>query len=220
MRTTPPPARLGARTSGATALALGRHDEQPASPPWVAPDPALRAQVVERLEASYVRDAIGAETGQLLPPRYSIQTRFGGQVVPGGGDVSRRAAYGHPRSGALLGPRPHRVSWCACVLHARSANGLAKALVRRPLARRFPELGFDRQRKSKLGVAFLSVLETQAGAARQAMGGFPTLVDLGVIDREQVRVLLDDALAGRSHRERLGWAWELLNLEAWARAHR
>ena len=70
-----------------------------------------------------------------------------------------------------------------------------------------------------MGAAFLSVLETQAAAAVQAIGAFPTLADLGVIDAEQVRTLLDDALAARSHRGRLGWAWELLNLEAWARAH-
>ena len=91
--------------------------------------------------------------------------------------------------------------------NARSANGLAKALVRCPLARRFPGLGFERQRKSNLGIAAMWVLETQAAAAFQAMGGFPTLADLGVIDPEQVRVLLDDALAGRSRRERVGWAW-------------
>jgi hypothetical protein len=103
---------------------------------------------------------------------------------------------------------------------ARSAGGLSKALVRRPLAKRFPGLGFEQQRKSNLGIALLSVLATQAGPTLRAMGGVRTLVDLGVIDGEQVHVLLEDALAGRSHRDRLGWAWELLNLEAWARAQR
>src|SRR5262245_31936303 len=101
---------------------------------------------------------------------------------------------------------------------ARSAGGLAKALVRRPLARRFPRLGFEAQRKSNLGEAFLSVLAAQAGPARQAMGKLETLAGLGVIDGEQVRVLLDDALAGRSDRTQMAWAWEILNLEAWTRS--
>ena len=103
---------------------------------------------------------------------------------------------------------------------ARSAGGRTKVLVRRPLTRRFPDLGFDQQRKSWLGGALLEVLEREAGATLQAMGGFPTLAELGVVDREQARVFVDDALAGRSPRGRIGWAWELLNLEAWARAHR
>jgi hypothetical protein len=52
------------------------------------------------------------------------------------------------------------------------------------------------------------------------MGGeFPTLVELGVIDREGVRALLDDGPAGSDLTGPLGWTWELLNLEAWARAH-
>jgi hypothetical protein len=68
--------------------------------------------------------------------------------------------------------------------------------------------------------ALLSVLETQARPVRQAMGDLRALVDLGVVDADQVRVLMDDALAGRSHRYRLGWVWEFLNLEAWTRAHR
>ncbi len=188
------------------------------SPPWVAPDPTLRAQVVERLEASYVRDAIGTrpdsyyfrDTRSRLDSADKCfreeETFLAGQRL---GIPIREPFWDPDLIDLLVRVRPH----------ARSADGLAKALVRRPLTRRFPDLGFDRQRKSWLGGAFLSVLKTQAGGARQAMGGFPTLVDLGVIDREQVRVLLDDALAGRSQQGRLGWAWELLNLEAWARAH-
>ena len=189
------------------------------SPPWVAPDPALRAQVVERLESSYVRDATGTK-----PDSYYLRdTRS---------RLDSADKWFREEETFLLGQRlgipirepfwdPDLIDLLVRVHpRVRSAGGLAKALVRRPLIRRFPDLGFDRQRKSFVGAAQLSVLATQADAARQAMGGLPTLVDLGVVDREQVRVLLDDALAGRTHRGRLGWAWELLNLEAWARAHR
>ena len=103
---------------------------------------------------------------------------------------------------------------------ARSTDGLAKALVRRPLARRFPELGFERQRKSWMGRALQSVLESQTVAARQAVGPLRNLVELGVIDDRQLAAVTEDALAGRASRWRLGWAWEALNLEAWTRAHR
>jgi asparagine synthase (glutamine-hydrolysing) len=190
-----------------------------ASPAWVAPDPTLRAQVAERLEAAYVREAAGRKLGShyLRDTRLRLdsadkwfreeETFLVGQRM---GIPIREPFWDPDLIGLLVRVRPL----------ARSAGGLAKALVRRPLSRRFPRLGFDRQRKSNLGAAFLSVLSTQAGPARQAMGGFPVLADLGVIDGERVRVLLDDALAGRSHRDRLGWAWEFLNLEAWTRAWR
>jgi hypothetical protein len=52
------------------------------------------------------------------------------------------------------------------------------------------------------------------------MGDLRVLGDIGVIDGDQVRGLMDDALAARSHRYRLGWVWEFLNLEAWTRARR
>ena len=189
-----------------------------ASPPWVAPDPTLRAQVTERLEASYVRE----ERGPRPDSYYLRDTRS---------RLESADKWFREEETFLLGQRmgiPIREPfWDPDVIEflvrvrpqARSAGGLAKALVRRPLTRRFPDLGFDRQRKSFVGAALQSVLETQAGGARRAMGGFPTLVDLGIIDREQVRVLLDDALAGGSQGAQLGWAWELLNLEAWTRAH-
>jgi asparagine synthase (glutamine-hydrolysing) len=211
-------ARLGARRlvrqrwrSAAMRAAASLH--------WVAPDPTLRAQVVERLEASYVRDEMGPrpDSYYLRDTRSRLdsadkwfreeETFLVGQRM---GIPIREPFWDPDLIDLLVRVRPH----------ARNAGGLAKALVRRPLSRRFPNLGFDRQRKSNLGSAFLSVLETETSAVRQTLGGFPTLVDLGVIDREQVRALLDDALAGRSHRGRLGWAWELLNLEAWTRAHR
>lgn len=188
------------------------------SPPWIAPDPALRDQVVERLEAAHVRDATGPR-----PDSYYLR------------DVRARLdsadKWFREEETFLMGQRtavPVREPfWDPALIdllvrvrpRARSAGGLAKSLVRRPLAARFPGLGFERQRKSNLGIALLSVLETQAEEARRGMGGLRTLVDLGVVDGEQVRVLIDDALAGRSHRHRLGWVWELLNLEAWARAH-
>lgn len=205
--------RLGARR-------LVRHrwrsaaEHAAASPAWVAPDTALRAQVVERLEASYAR----AEAGPGPRSYYLRDTRS---------RLESADKWFREEETFLLGQRigipirepfwdPDLIDFLVRVRpQARSAGGLAKALVRRPLSRRFPELRFDRQRKSWLGAPFLSVMESQA--ALRANGAFPTLVELGVIDGAQVGVMLSDALAAKTHRGRLGWAWELLNLEAWAR---
>ena len=190
-----------------------------AMPPWIAPDPALRAAVTERLETHFARAAPGPRRQHyyLRDAHTRLDTAdkwFREEetfLVGRRAGIPIREPFWDPDLIALLvRVRPQ----------ARSAGGRAKALVRGPLTRRFPALGFDRQRKSWLGGALLSVLEREAGPARQALGGFPALVELGVVDREQVRVFIDDVLAGRSHRARLGWAWELLNLEAWVQAHR
>jgi hypothetical protein len=190
-----------------------------ASPPWIAPDPGLRAQVAERLEAAYARAAadpkgesyyLRSTRSRLDAPEIWLREEETFLVGRRTGIPVREPFWDADLIELLVRVRPA----------ARTAGGLAKALVRRPLTERFPGLGFEGQRKSNLGAALLSVLETQARAARQAMGELRALVDLGVIDGEQVRVLVDDAVAGRSHRYRLGWVWEFLNLEAWTRAHR
>jgi asparagine synthase (glutamine-hydrolysing) len=189
------------------------------SPPWITPDPALRAEMLERLEAAYARKAAGPKNesyylrdtrSRLDAPETWLREEETFLVGRRTGVPVREPFWDPDLIELLVRVRPA----------ARSADGLAKSLVRRPLTGRFPGLGFERQRKSNLGAALLSVLETQARSARQAMGELRALVDLGVIDGDQVRVLMDDALAGRSHRYRLGWVWEFLNLEAWTRAHR
>jgi hypothetical protein len=101
----------------------------------------------------------------------------------------------------------------------RSEDGLSKAFLRRRLVRRFPRLGFDRQRKTNLGEALLDVLARQAGSQFQALGGLQTLADMGVVDARQAGDLLGDTLVGSGPRSRAGFAWVILNLETWVRAH-
>jgi asparagine synthase (glutamine-hydrolysing) len=188
-------------------------------PPWMLPDPALRAQMVQRLEERYPSTGTVArresyyarDTLRSLdtPDAWFVneETFLLGRRV----GVSIRHPFWDPDLIDLMVKVP---------LHLRSEGGHAKALVRRPLARRFPHLGFDAQRKTWLGDAFLTVVAGQVGKVRRAVGGIRTLAELGVVDGEQGRILLDDAISGRGPRWTLGWAWEILNLEAWARAHR
>jgi len=210
-------ARLGARRTAERrwrAAAIRRA----ASPPWVAPDPQLRAQVLDRLEASYARAA-----AERAPASYYLrdtrarldsadkwfreeETFLFGQRI---GIPVREPFWDPDLIEFLLRVRPQ----------ARSRGGRAKALVRRPLAKRFPHLQFDRQRKSFLGSAVMTVLTTQAREAALALGGVPTLVELGVIDRRQAGLLVDAGLAETGRQFRVDWSWQLLNLEAWARAH-
>ena len=187
-----------------------------ASLPWVAPDPTLRTQVADRLEASFVREEM-----EPRPDSYYLRdTRS---------RLDSADKWFREEETFLIGRRsgipvrepfwdPDLIEFLVRVRpHARSDDGRAKALVRRPLTRRFPHLGFDGQRKSWIGAAAGSVVERQGRSARQALGRLSTLVDMGVIDRDQARVFVEDD--GANDQFRNSWSWELLNLEAWARAH-
>lgn len=190
----------------------------PDPPAWIAPDPTLRAQAARRLEESYpihgagssgdsyylreIRARLDSPDRSLLQEEAFLQGRRLGVPVRqpfADAELIEFLVRVHPR--------------------VRSAGGQAKALLRGPLVRRFPQLGFDRQRKSWLGGPFLAVVASQAGEAWRELGGVRTLAALGVVDPERARALLDDTIAGRGSRAAPGWVWDVLNLEAWARAH-
>ena len=187
--------------------------------PWIAPDPTLRAQMLRRLEERYPGSGIGPqnESYYARDTRRSLDApekwfRHEETFLLGRrGGLSIRQPFWDPDLIDLMVRIP---------FHLRSEGGRAKALVRRPLAKRFPHLGFDGQRKTWLGDIFLTLVAGQAGKVLESMGGVRTLAELGVVDAERVRVLLDDALSGRGPRWSFGFVWEILNLEAWARAHR
>jgi asparagine synthase (glutamine-hydrolysing) len=190
-----------------------------ASPSWVAPDPALRAQVAQRFEESYVRRASEARTGTY----YLRDTRSRLDSAEKCFRNEETFLVGRRTGVPVREPfwDPDLVDFLVRVHpRVRSAGDRAKALVRRPVARRFPELGFERQRKSFMGSALLSVLVNQTRAAREAVGALRILGDLGVVHERQLGLLLDEALAGKASPWRLQWAWDVLNLETWARVRR
>lgn len=187
-----------------------------AMPAWLAPEPQLHGQLVERLEAWW----LGAAARTRGDGLYLADTRL--RLDAAEKWFREEETFLCARRGGIAIREPFwDPALIACLVRvrpeARSAGGLAKALVRQPLARRFPGLGFEQQRKSNIGTAFLAALARDAAAVRRAMGDVPTLVSLGIVDGPQVRGLLDRLLAGG--RGQLGWVWELFNLEAWCRAH-
>jgi hypothetical protein len=101
-------------------------------------------------------------------------------------------------------------------------GGRSKGLVRSTLARRFPELGFERQRKVSGTPVSRRIFVEQGGAAWRKLGGATALADLGVVDAnavfDQVNGLLSiRPVANNVHSYRI---WDLVSLEAWARSHR
>ena len=98
-------------------------------------------------------------------------------------------------------------------------DGRNKGLVRASLARRFPNLGFERQRKMEATTFYSSLIYQDASKIWKRLGGARTLVDMGIVDEETLPRAFDRFLDGRHEGRDAHRVWSILNLETWARAH-
>jgi len=99
-----------------------------------------------------------------------------------------------------------------------NSGGLTKGLARSMLARRFSELGFERQRKV-ISINFAGeTFATEAPRALEALGGAEALAELGIVDQR----LLDEEVArmvsDRRERAKSHVLWDVVTVEAWLRA--
>jgi hypothetical protein len=98
-------------------------------------------------------------------------------------------------------------------------DGRSKGLVRGSVARRFPALGFDRQRKVEATSFYASLIYKDAARLWKQFGGARTLGELGIIDEQVLNPLIERLLTGRQEGANAHRVWSILNLESWARAH-
>ncbi len=96
-------------------------------------------------------------------------------------------------------------------------GGRAKGMVRETVARRFPRLGFDRQRKVSAANYFVSVLSTAGAAAWQRSGGAKELARLGVVG-PGVSEFARQAFESRDTAQ-MPQILDIMHLEEWVRAH-
>ena len=89
-----------------------------------------------------------------------------------------------------------------------------KALVRDMLARRFPEMGFARQKKVVPSGYFESVALEEGPKLWKSMNGTPHLTELGLVDESTLQPQIEAVLAGRKQNQRY-ISWRVLNAEAW-----
>lgn len=96
-------------------------------------------------------------------------------------------------------------------------GGRSKGLVRATVARRFPNLGFERQRKVAATAFYRTILQTEGPAIVRSVGALEALGSLGVVEPTRTRALLRDAFdTGGNDLHRM---WHLVNLETWARPY-
>jgi asparagine synthetase B (glutamine-hydrolysing) len=191
---------------------------------WLAPDQELARQVEERaIQWTQGRHSQGSYLSGVVP-------YFENVVVA----MEREEAF---ERGRRLGFEPFMPFWDPGVVDflLRTPPRLlheghrAKGILRGTLARRFPEAGFEDQRKVLITDFSTSTLTAQIPGAWEKYGGAPTLSSSGIVDGNELQSAFRSSLDRLQGRERGGGSnvlefsmlahklWSVLNLEAWAR---
>ena len=195
------------------------------TPDWLAPDPAYQARIVERERRAHA-DLVLAEEwlSKPLPRDYPRNYLLEG-----------RSAMTHPlmsmeheetfEQSRRLELRMLQPFWDVDVVEflkrtppeLLNRGGRSKGIVRETLAKRFPELGFERQRKVIALDFSRSLFVEEGGQAWRASGGVPALAEAGIVDPDRANRAVEASLRDPRGRgsDRI---WDLLACEAWLQA--
>jgi len=93
-----------------------------------------------------------------------------------------------------------------------------KGLVRDVVARRFPALGFDRQKKVEIKELFLSIMVKEAPKLWREMGGAKALSALGLVDSDRLNAqFLTTIDMSTGTYLKACKLFDTMNLESWSR---
>jgi asparagine synthase (glutamine-hydrolysing) len=191
-------------------LSTLRREASNGMPQWLAPDPELRRQLADR--ASSVEAPKGCRS------YYLRDVRAGFDHVLTAWEMEEHFVNARRLGVWFLHPffDPDLVDFlCRIPPLWLNRGGRSKGLVREWVAHRFPQLGFDRQKKVTVTGFYRSKLLAEGRRAWEALGGPRALAELGVVDRRQADLLLGKILTetpAEAYR-----IWDMLNIEAWAR---
>lgn len=185
-------------------------------PAWLAPDQELRNELDHRLEQALVQQIATSDSFYFREVRTSIEHALVAMELEDAFEASRRLGmhHGSPFWDADLVDFLYRTP-----PELLLQGGRSKGLVRGMLDRRFPDLGFERQKKVVASSAdFQSQMVHEGRLAWKAMGGAPVLAELGIVDQAPLNVAVK-AIFSAPPQEANSWlVWQLLNLEAWVQS--
>jgi asparagine synthase (glutamine-hydrolysing) len=95
-------------------------------------------------------------------------------------------------------------------------GGLTKGLVRETISRRFPGLGFDRQKKIEITEFFSELIRRDGEQVWKRIGGAQALAALDLVDPARVDSFVRTAINTGEHRQTFQ-AWMLMSMESWLR---
>ncbi|HKY06302.1 MAG TPA: asparagine synthase-related protein [Blastocatellia bacterium] len=180
-------------------------------PDWIAHDPDLRREMMRRVEQGSADNRSGSiyihEMRRALD--HTMTTWEMEEVF----ETSRRT-----------GARVLQPYWDADLVELLyrtppellNRGGRSKALVRQSVARRFPELGFEKHKKVVATNFFGETCMTEGARLWADTGGVRALAKLGVVDAAKYDSTIRDIFA-KNNTAPSYRAWDALNLEAWCR---
>jgi asparagine synthetase B (glutamine-hydrolysing) len=179
------------------------------TPKWIAPDQTLRCELRDRVQSSPSSNA-----SQSFYSR-DVHQALDGAVY----NIESEEQY---ESGRRAGVRILRPYWDADLLtllvrtspHILNAGGRTKSVVRKSLARRFPQLGFDQQKKVDASRFFCGEMVAEGERAWKSLGGLSALTQLGIVDQKPLKANLDAILASDDGSEAYR-VWDVLKMESW-----
>jgi asparagine synthase (glutamine-hydrolysing) len=186
-----------------------------APPKWLAPDDNLRRDLEYRWEERSLREKPESESFYLREAKTGLDHPLVSWEVEELFHFGQMAGVRvlHPIWDPDLVDLLYRTPPFLLIREGRN-----KGLVRGSLARRFPDLGFEQQRKIEATRFYASLIFRDARNIWQQLGGGRALGDLGVVDQRALSLGFDRLLErGKINEAHL--AWSILNLESWARAH-
>ena len=181
-------------------------------PDWFADDASLRDEIEVTLEPPLTASAAGGfymRDVRVALDHYLVSMEFEEDFeIARRGGIERLHPFLDPDLLDLLARMPPRLL---------NRGGRAKGLVRGMMAARFPDLGFESQRKIGATNFIESRLLAESRDCWDAMGNRLALADLGVLDGGRWNLTLRDTLA-HNNRHGLHFVWLVLTLESWLRA--
>jgi hypothetical protein len=182
-------------------------------PAWLALDPDLQVEHQHRAPRAM---------GSSDPPDgfYIRELRTGLDLTLISLDAEERHEQGRQIGVRFLHPffDPDLVEMlCRTPPRLLNAGGRSKGLVRETMAKLFPGLGLERQRKVWVASFFQALLLQEGPALADLAGDFPALSGLGIVDGPALAAFIRQALMQRGRR--LGQIWHPINVEMWVRAY-
>ena len=195
----------------APSLLRARQRSSFSIPSWVAPDPELLKEIKLRREQEFGQPE--ADSFYIWDMRRALDHPLVSWEMEEIFETSRRMEVTmlQPYWDAELIELLYRVP-----PELLNRGGRSKGMVRQTVARRFPELGFERHKKVVATNFFAARCRVEGAAAWRAMGGAVTMSKLGVVDYAKLDSTITTVLAegqfSQSYR-----IWDALNLESWCR---
>lgn len=192
-----------------------RRRQREVTPDWVAPDSGLREEMLTRAYAW-----VTAKRTQKSPYEREAELSLEHSLV----SSEMEDFYESGRRYGTLFRTPY---WDADLVdflyHVRwellNDGGRQKGLVRRLLAQRFPELGFERHKKVLATNFFAQVMAEEGPAVWREMGGATALAEIGVVEPRSVDSFVQSACRTREARA-VSLVWYLMSMETWVRSRR